>query len=334
MNTRDFGRTGLRVSELVFGGGAVGGLLIHASDSEKRAAIRRALEAGINWIDTAPSYGNGASESALGWLLEEVEGDPGLRSPHVSTKVTIDTGDLRDIPGQIERSLEQSLRRLHKSRVTLLQLHNPIGRATRGRLLGCDEILRDGGVLDGFERLCDRGWIEHFGITALGETPAILDVIREGRVASAQVYFNLLNPSAARALPDAWPTYDFAGVLEACRAHGVAAMNIRVLSAGVIATDTRTGREAPLTPGDTVESESAKARALFAELGLELGSRAQTAIRFALAHDFACVVVGLAELAHLEEALAGSARGPLSASELARIESIYAKGVGDEAVGL
>jgi D-threo-aldose 1-dehydrogenase len=327
MNRRAFGRTGLRVSELVFGGGAVGGLLIDAPDDVKRAALRRALEAGINWIDTAPSYGNGASEVALGWLLEEVAADRGLELPHVSTKVRIDTRDLSDVGGQIERSLEQSLARLRTPRVTLLQLHNPIGSQTRGRLLGKGEILRDGGVLDAFARLRERGSIEHFGITALGETPAVLDVIRDGRIASAQVYFNLLNPSAARAVPDAWPTYDFTGVLEACRAHGVAAMNIRVLSAGVIATDARTGREQPLTPGDTVESEAAKARSLFAELGTDLGSRAQTAIRFALAHDFACVVVGLAELAHLEEALAGSARGALSAAELAWVDAAYAKGV-------
>ena len=68
MRYRPFGRTGLQVSELVFGGGWVGGILIHQDDATKRAAIERALEAGINWIDTAPSYGDGESERALGWL--------------------------------------------------------------------------------------------------------------------------------------------------------------------------------------------------------------------------------------------------------------------------
>ena len=73
MRYRPFGRTGLEVSELVFGGGWVGGILIHQDDATRRTAIRRALEAGINWIDTAPSYGAGQSEEALGWLLQEVE---------------------------------------------------------------------------------------------------------------------------------------------------------------------------------------------------------------------------------------------------------------------
>ena len=52
MKYRDFGTTGLKVSQLVFGGGAVGGLLINQDDETKLTAIRRAIQAGINWIDT------------------------------------------------------------------------------------------------------------------------------------------------------------------------------------------------------------------------------------------------------------------------------------------
>ena len=59
MKLRRFGRTGIDISELVFGGGFVGGILIHADDDTRREAIRRALAGGINWIDTAPSYGQG-----------------------------------------------------------------------------------------------------------------------------------------------------------------------------------------------------------------------------------------------------------------------------------
>ena len=76
MKYRDFGTTGLKVSELVFGAGAVGGLLINQDDDTRRRAVRSALDAGINWFDTAPSYGQGRSEEALGWLLQEVEESP------------------------------------------------------------------------------------------------------------------------------------------------------------------------------------------------------------------------------------------------------------------
>ena len=68
MKYRPFGKTGLNISEVVIGGGYVGGILINPENGIKREALRRALAAGVNWIDTAPTYGNGKSETNLGWL--------------------------------------------------------------------------------------------------------------------------------------------------------------------------------------------------------------------------------------------------------------------------
>lgn len=319
MKYREFGTTGIKVSELVFGGGAVGGLLINQDDDTKRKAIRIALDAGINWIDTAPSYGQGRSEESLGWLLEEIDDDP-----YISTKVTIDTRDLMDVRGQVERSLNESLQRLRRDKVTLLQLHNPIGAQTDGRTIGVGEVLKPHGVLDVLDELRQMGMIDHFGITALGDTTSIIKVLKSNRVASAQVYYNLLNPSAGFTPPPAWPCYNFTGVMDTCREHDVAAMNIRIFSAGVIATDERTGRERPLTPGDTVESETEKASAVFSTLGNEYGSRAQTAIRFGLAQDkLSCIIFGLAEVNHLQEAIEAQRMGPLPAEALQRIIHTY-----------
>jgi len=324
---RRFGRTDIEVSEIVFGGGMVGGLLIEQDDDTRRRAIDLALGAGINWIDTAASYGQGRSESALGWLLAERR-----EAVHVSTKFSVDTRHLADLPGQIERSLTESLERLRRDSVTLVHLHNPLGAVSAGRTIGVDDVLGTRGVLDVLERLRAQGLFRHVGITALGETASILRVIESGRIDSAQVYYNLLNPSAGRALPAGWPVHDFGGVLAACERHGVAAMNIRVFSAGVIATDERTGRERPLTAGDTVESETEKARRIFDTLGERFGTRAQTAIRFALAEPrLSCVIVGLAEIPHLEEALGGAARGPLDERALAEVDAVYAAGVGRDA---
>ena len=64
MKHRTFGRSGIQVSEIIFGAGAVGGILIHHDDATKREAIRRAFAGGINWIDTAAQYGSGKSEAA------------------------------------------------------------------------------------------------------------------------------------------------------------------------------------------------------------------------------------------------------------------------------
>jgi D-threo-aldose 1-dehydrogenase len=325
MRYRPFGRTGLQVSELVFGGGWVGGILIHQDDATKRAAIDRALEAGINWIDTAPSYGDGRSEQALGWLLQDVR-----NKPYLSTKVRLDLGRLDDIAGQVARSLEQSLERLRCDSVELFQLHNPIGPQTAGERIGVDQVLGEGGVADAFDRAREGGLARLTGITAIGETGAIRRVIASGRFDSAQVYYNMLNPSAGQDMPSAWRGQDFRGMIATCKEHGVAVMNIRVLAAGVLASEERHGREAVIMPEADLPSEERRARAVVRRLGERYGTRAQSAIRFALANpDIACVVVGLAELSHLEEALAAAEMGPLPADALAGLREVYASGFGD-----
>ena len=83
MKTNTLGRTGLQVSELVFGGGFVGGILLHASDDVRREAIRRALDGGINWIDTAAVYGLGHSEVVVARALRDLSGS---ERPLVFTK--------------------------------------------------------------------------------------------------------------------------------------------------------------------------------------------------------------------------------------------------------
>ncbi len=324
MKYREFGRTGLQVSELVFGGGSVGGILVRADDETKLAALRRALQGGINWVDTAPAYGQGRSERALGWLLKEVE-----ETPYLSTKVGLDVTDLSDIPGQIERSLHESFERLRRDSVDLLQLHNRIAAETAGAgirgAVGVEHVLRAGGVADGLDRMREQGLTRFVGLTALGEAGALCQAIASGRFDSAQVYHNLINPTAARAMPAGYSGHDFSGVIAACRAAGAAVMNIRVLAAGVLATDARHGRESVLTEGSEIEMEERRSRAVFARLGTRYGTRAQTALRFGLANpDFACVIFGLAELAHLEEALGAAELGPLPQEALDALGTVYA----------
>jgi L-galactose dehydrogenase/L-glyceraldehyde 3-phosphate reductase len=273
----------------------------------------------MNWIDTAPSYGDGQSEQALGWLLKEVDA-----TPYLSTKVRLDLARPDDLPGQIEASLEQSLKRLDRDKVDLFQLHNPIGPETSGATIGVRQVLGVNGVAETFERLRDQRLFDFAGITALGDPGSLCEVIASGRFASAQVYYNLLDPSAGQKVPAAWAEPDFTGVLAACREHGVATMNIRVLAAGVIATDLRHGREMPIVQGFDMAAEEARVRAVFDRLGDRYGTRAQTAIRFALANpDLSCVVVGFAEIGHIEEALAGAELGPLPEEALAALREVY-----------
>ena len=102
-------------------------------------------------------------------------------------------------------------------------------------------------------------------------------------------------------------------------------MNIRVFAAGILATEKRHGREHPLTAGDTIETETEKAHRIFDVIGEEFGSHAQTALRFALTQDrLACVVFGLAEPEYLDEAIAATELGPLSAAQMDKISQVYA----------
>jgi len=133
-----------------------------------------------------------------------------------------------------------------------------------------------------------------------------------------------LNPSAARRMPRAWTGHDFSGVIEACRAHGVAVMAIRIFGAGVIASDERTGRESILVSNTTIAEEERKARAVLEAIGEGEGTRAQVALRFVLSNpDVSCAVIGSSELRHIDEALAAAERGPLPAATLARLEALY-----------
>ncbi|MGZ8155971.1 MAG: aldo/keto reductase [Burkholderiales bacterium] len=319
MKHRTFGRSGIQVSEVVFGAGAVGGILILKDDETKRAAIRRAMAGGINWIDTAAQYGDGKSEEALGWLLHQTGA-----APYLSTKFGLDVTNLENIPGQIEERLKASLARLKRSSVDLLQLHNRIGSKAGRRVMTVEQVLGRNGVADGLERLRKKGLIRHMGITAIGETASVCEVIRSNRFDSAQVYYNLLNPSAGRTMPKAWTGQNMDGIIDACRDNGVAVMAIRIFAAGVIAGDERTGRESVLIADTSVAEDERKTRALFEAIGEGQGTRAQVALRFVLSNpNVSCAVIGSSELHHIDQALQAAEMGPLPPDVLARLGPLY-----------
>ena len=144
MQLNPLGRTGLQISEIAFGGGDTGRVLVSGDDRMQLALLRSAVASGINWIDTAALYGKGASEAAIGRHLPSL-----TPRPQVSTKVRIEFDEMNDIPGAIERGLARSLERLRLDRVALFQLHNQLGQAVGGRpTLTVDQVLGPGGVAD------------------------------------------------------------------------------------------------------------------------------------------------------------------------------------------
>jgi len=117
MQLRPLGNTGLEISPIVFGAGAVGGGVFRGEESQRLETVRRARDHGINWVDTAPSYGDGQSEENLGWILRELDWNPNL-----STKVRLSAEEMDDIPHAVRNSIEESLKRIGRDAVQLIQL--------------------------------------------------------------------------------------------------------------------------------------------------------------------------------------------------------------------
>jgi len=127
-------------------------------------------------------------------------------------------------------------------------------------------------------------------------------------------------------MPPRWSGHDFSGVCAACARHDVAMMGIRVFASGVLATDLRHGREVVLTENSELAIETQRAYAALNALGPGHGTRAQTALRFALSNpDFACFVVGIGEPAHLDEVIEAQSRGPLAPEVVAQLAAVYAE---------
>ena len=228
METRAFGRTGLKTSILGFGCGAVGGLMVRGAPGDQERTVAEALDAGINYFDTAPLYGNGQSETNLGRILKALK----PANVIVGTKVRLRPEDLADVRGAVAASLDASLARLGMERVDILHLHNVVTAAGGGESISARQVLDD--VVPAFDGLRQAGKMRFSGVTAIGDTAALHQVIDGGGFGSAQVVYNMLNPSAAGTRASGLPGQDYAALLDRTRAAGTGVVGIRVLAGGAL----------------------------------------------------------------------------------------------------
>ena len=330
MNYRTLGRTGLSVSELGFGCGNVGGLMIRGEPQEQVRSVARAIELGINYFDTAPSYGSGQSETNLGRVLKELKADV-----HVGTKVRLESDDLGDIKPAVIGSAESSLERLGRSYVDLLQLHNRVAlRREIGRdLLGVEDVL--GEVLEAFCALQEQGKVRFFGITGFGETPALHRVVDARQLYTVQTCYNLLNPSAADDVPAGFPAQDFGHLAQRSAEKGMGVIVIRVLAGGALSgSESRhpvaSAAPAPMGTGRDYAEDLSRAKALdFLVAEGHVESLTEASLRFALAPpEVSTVLLGSSSLDQLEEAVRYSSRGALPAALLERLPEVWSKYAG------
>src|ERR1700733_10453217 len=108
MEMRMFGRTGLQLSGLGFGCGAVGGLMVPGDPLDQERAVARAIAVGVNYFDTAVQYGNGESEKNLGRVLQKLK----PANAFVGTKVRVPPGEFGRVADTVTTSPDGSLARL------------------------------------------------------------------------------------------------------------------------------------------------------------------------------------------------------------------------------
>jgi len=322
MEQRQLGRTGIAVSVLGYGCGAIGGLMVKGEAAEQDRAIARAIDHGVTYFDTAAAYGDGVSERNLGRALKALGA-----TVTIGTKVRIRGEQRGDIAGSIARSIEESLARLGRETVDILHLHEPVTAAGAPPTFTPAQVLDE--AVPAIRRLREQGKIRFYGFTGLGEATALRRLLSEGGFASTQMPYNILNPSAVTPLPPGSAMPDLGGVIGHASAAGVGVMAIRILAGGALS-----GSEArsplgvpkvePIASGASYAADVAAARRLMPLV--EAGHAAdlvELALRYAaMPGEISTVLVGTSSIAELDHAAAAIAKGPLSPDGLAMIAAI------------
>src|SRR4051812_5270246 len=211
--------------------------------------------------------------------------------------------------------------------VDIFHLHNPITLNGGDGALTATQV-RDS-VLPAFEKLRQAGKTRFIGITAVGDTPALHQIIDLGAFNSAQVSYNMLNPSAAEALPPNYPAQDYGRLFDHTQKAGVGVVGIRVLAAGALSGTTERHPTASPPPAPI---GSAHAYDADLQRGLRLmplvtegfaANLAEAATRFAIGHSaMGTILVGMATIAEFEASLAAVGKGPLPPAALKRLAAL------------
>jgi len=330
MEYRIIGETGVSISEIGFGCGNNAVLMVKAPYQEQLKVVRRALDAGINFFDTAFAYGLGKSEENLGRILKDL----GV-NPVISTKIRLEVDALSDVKAATIRAVEAGLERLGRERVDFVQLHTRVtmDRSSGKRFtLTPKEVLGANGVIEGFKAMRERGKIGFFGFSGLGDTPALQQLVDSGEFHGFQCYYNLLNPSAGQAVPRNFSAQDYALILDRAAAKGMGGFVIRVLAAGALTADPSAGGGSttePLSPGSDYPIELERAERVKTALAVDGRALTQIAIRFGLMNPkVSTVLVGFSNATHVDDAVACSGAGALSEEQMAKLENLWKRDFG------
>ncbi len=308
MRYRTLGRTGLEVSELGYGAWGIGQTMwIGADDEESLRALRRSIELGVTFIDTALGYGNGHSEQLVGQVVRDVP-----ETVSVATKMPPKNMQWPSRPGVhadeafpgdwIVECTEKSLRNLGLETIDVQQMH-----------VWSDEWVHQGDWLETIERLKRDGKIRFFGVSINDHQPAnAVELVRSGAVDSVQVIYNVFDQSPEDEL--------FAAVQEA---------NVGVVVRVPFDEGSLTGRVTPDTEfpegdfrnnyfrDDRKVEVWDRVQAIARGLAIATPELPEHALRYCLSHPAVSTVIpGMRSVRNVEANAAAVDNGPLSEREL------------------
>ncbi len=312
MKYRTLGRTGLRVSEVGFGAWAIGGNSFGNSygpteDKTSLDAIKRSLDLGCNFFDTADAYGHGHSEEILGQALKE-QRDKVIIATKGGADFYHDPPRMNFTAEYLSFAVGKSCERLQTDHVDLYQLHNPP-----------IQLLRNRKLFDSLEKLVDSGRIRHYGVSIHDAEEGIV-AMKNGRPAAIQVVFNILRQEAKNKL------------FEAARENDVAIIAREPLSNGFL-----TGKfnaESTFPPGDirfnfprNYFHALVKAAQQLRFLESKTRTLAQASLRFVLDHrEVSTVIPGIKTVQQADEDLQTSDMASLTGEDLLRIRILREQG--------
>jgi aryl-alcohol dehydrogenase-like predicted oxidoreductase len=313
MNYRTLGRTGLEVSEIGYGAWGIGGSgWLGAEDQESLAALNRAIDLGVNFIDTALGYGDGHSEQLVGKAVRERD-----EEIYVATKIPPKNGrwpapdgiDPEEaFPGDhVRECTETSLRNLGLDRIDVQQFH-----------VWSDEWVGRGTWLEAVQQLKDEGKIRAFGVSINDHQAAnAIKLIESGAVDSVQVIYNVFDQSPEDEL------------LGACQEHGIGVLARVPLDEGGL-----TGRLTPETTfpegdfrnsyfrDDRLQQVEDRVQAILDDLGIERDQLAEVALRYVLSHPAVSTVIpGMRSIRNVERNTALGDGAGLPAEQVERLHA-------------
>lgn len=330
MQYRRLGSTGIDVSAIAFGAGPVSGLLTGDQTDRHNAVVAKAIELGINWFDTAATYGNGSSERHLGDALARIKPEVPV---HVATKVRVNLTTETDLRPLVVASVKESLSRLKLDRVSLLQIHNSITwhRNDQPTSITPEDVLGLNGILAGMQEVRAAGLVDHFGLTGIGDADALRTVMRSRKFATIQTPFHLLNPSALCTTPESLCDPDYGGFLRTANEMEMGIFAIRVFAAGALlgAEPSAHTLKTPFFPLELYRRDEARASKILSKLdspdwSLDSGPvterLGEVALRYVLSQpEISSAIVGFGAIDHVISAVKNSDKEPLLSSTVARL---------------